>query len=88
MAIALRFATTLLAVSAYAADLPSPALLVLNKSDATLAIVDPANGKVITRIPTGEGPHEVVVAGKTAYVTNYGSRTPGSSLSIVDLVAQ
>ena len=74
-------------LSALAGELPSPALLVLNKGDATLAIVDPANGKVIGRVPTGEGPHEVVVAGKTAYVTNYGSRSPGSSLSIVDLVA-
>ena len=90
MAYALCFATALLTASAFAVDLPSPALIVLNKSDATLAIVDPNTGKVTGRVATGEGPHEVVVStdGKTAFVTNYGSRTPGSSLSVIDLVAQ
>lgn len=88
MPMPLRFASALLTVAAFAADLPSPALLVLNKQEATLAIVDPATGKVTGRISTGQGPHEVAVDGRTAYVTNYGSRTPGSSLSIIDLVAQ
>lgn len=89
MATALRFLTALLTLSAFAADLPSPALLVLNKEDATLAIVDLATGKVTGRIATGPGPHEVAVEGRTAYVTNYGSaRAPGNSLSVIDLVAQ
>ncbi len=90
MAHLLRFASALLTASVFAADLPSPALIVLNKSDATLAIVDPATGKTTGLIPAGESPHEVVVSadGKTAFVTNYGSRTPGSSLSVIDLVAQ
>ena len=35
-------------------------LLVLNKEDATLAIVDAASGKVLGTVPTGEGPHELV----------------------------
>ena len=74
---------------ALAADLPSPTLLVLNKTEATLAIVDPNTGKVTGRIPTGQGPHEVVVDGRTAFVTNYGSgQAPGNSLSVIDLVAQ
>lgn len=87
---ALRLATALLSASAFAADLPSPALIVLNKADATLAIVDPQTGKVTGRVPTGDGPHEVVVSadGRTAFVTNYGARTPGNSLSVIDLVAQ
>ena len=73
----------------FAADLPSPTLLVLNKTDATLAIVDPNTGKVTGRIPTGQGPHEVVVDGRTAFVTNYGSGpAPGNSLSVIDLLAQ
>lgn len=84
----LCLAAALLTAAAFAADLPSPALLVLNKAEATLAIVDPATGKVTGRIGTGQGPHEVVVDGRTAYVSNYGSQTPGSSLSIIDLVAQ
>lgn len=79
----------LLTAAGFAADLPSPTLLVLNKAEATLAIVDPNTGKVIGRISTGQGPHEVVVDGRTAFVTNYGSGpAPGNSLSIIDLVAQ
>lgn len=90
MAAKIRFAVALVAVSVFAAELPSPALLVLNKEEATLAIVDPSNGKVIGKVPTGEGPHEVAVSadGRYAFVTNYGARTPGNSLSVIDLVAQ
>jgi YVTN family beta-propeller protein len=73
-----------------AAETPSPALLVLNKEANELAIVDPTSQKVVARIPTGEGPHEVAVSsdGKLAFVGNYGARTPGSTLSVIDLVAQ
>lgn len=79
-----------LLVSPLAAESPSPALLVLNKDDANLAIVDPATRKVVARIPTGEGPHEMAVSadGRLAFVANYGSRTPGNTLSVFDLVAQ
>jgi YVTN family beta-propeller protein len=72
------------------AQTPNRALIVLNKEDATLAIVDPASGKVAGRIPTGVGPHEVAVSsdGKLAFVGNYGSQTPGSTISVIDLVAQ
>ena len=67
-----------------------PRLVVLNKEDATLVTVDPATGKVLGRVPTGEGPHEVAVStdGKTAFVGNYGGATgPGNTISVVDLVA-
>jgi YVTN family beta-propeller protein len=65
-------------------------LLVLNKAEATLAIVDPATMQVVGRVPTGEGPHEVAVSadGRTAYVTNYGGQKPGNSLSVIDLAAR
>jgi YVTN family beta-propeller protein len=62
-------------------------LLVLNKSDATLAFVDPASLQVLQKIPTGEGPHEVAVSsdGKIALVANYGTGpNPGTTLSVVD----
>jgi YVTN family beta-propeller protein len=92
MAFLLPFTASLLAAAAVccAADLPARALLVLNKEEATLAIVDASSGKVIGRIPTGENPHEVEVSldGKLAFVTNYGSRTPGHTLSVIDLVTQ
>jgi len=64
-------------------------LLALSKTDHTLAIVDPITLKVITRIPVGQDPHEVVASsdGRTAYVTIYGG---GSlhELNVIDLVAQ
>src|SRR6266496_3239807 len=68
---------------------PKRSLLALSKANHTLAIVDPATLKVITRIPVGEDPHEVVAStdGKTAYVCIYG----GGSLheiNIIDLVVQ
>src|SRR5947207_12320496 len=37
-------------------------LLVLNQEDATLAIVDPASGKVLGTVPVGQGPHELVTS--------------------------
>jgi len=69
---------------------PSPALLVLNKAENSLAIVDPATQKVVARIPTGEGPHEIAASSdrKLAVVTNYGAKDPGHSLSVIDLAAQ
>ena len=69
--------------------LPSPALLVVNKAENSLAVLDPATGKAVKHIATGDGPHEVALSadGRTAYVTNYGAQTPGSSLSVIDLAA-
>src|SRR5580704_9768004 len=73
-----------------ATETPSPALLVLNKADQALAIVDPASGKVVARVSVGEGPHEVTISadGKFAFVGNYGQQTPGNSISVIDLVGQ
>lgn len=78
------------AVAAAQARTPSPALLVLNKDVATLAIIDPANGQVVSTIPTGEGPHEVEASadGALAFTSNYGSQTPGQSLSVIDLATR
>ena len=80
-----------LVAGAAAAETPSPALLVLNKEEATLAIVDPSTLKVMGRVPTGDQPHEVAASadGKLAFVGNYGSgQNPGRTLSVIDLVAQ
>lgn len=72
----------------YVSAVSAQSLLVLNKEDATLAIVDPNSGKISARIPTGEGPHEVATDSKLAYVGNYGAQTPGSTLSIIDLASK
>ncbi|MCB1024248.1 MAG: beta-propeller fold lactonase family protein [Acidobacteria bacterium] len=66
------------------------ALLILNKEEATLVMVDGETLEIIAKIPTGDFPHEVAVSadGKTAYVANYGNQTPNNSLSIIDLVGK
>src|SRR5689334_4092967 len=74
---------------ASAAAAQSPRLVVLNKEDATLVTVDPATGRILGTVRTGEGPHEVTVSddGKTAFVGNYGGASgPGNTISVVDLV--
>lgn len=70
-----------------AAQTANPTLLVLNKGEATLALVEPGSATVIATVPTGEGPHEVAVTadGRFAVVTNYGNQTPGRTLSVIDL---
>lgn len=84
-------APLLFAASAIAAQTPSSALLVLNKEDNALAIVDPVTQKVVGRVPTGEAPHELAVStdGKLAFSANYGTaQNPGNTISVIDLVAQ
>lgn len=68
----------------------SAQLLVLNKSDATLSFIDPSSGKIEATIPTGEGPHEIELSsdGKLAFVGNYGARTDGNTISVVDVAAR
>jgi YVTN family beta-propeller protein len=73
----------------YAESTPRQALLVLSKSDQTLAIVDPSTLKTVARVPVGEDPHEVIASsdGKLAYVSNYGGGAY-HTLAVVDLIAQ
>ncbi len=80
-----------LLASTIAAQTPSPALLVLEKDDHSLAIVDPTALRVVARADAGPDPHEVVASedGKYAYISNYGAfSSPQHTLSVVDLVAQ
>ncbi len=65
-------------------------LIVLNKAEASASLLDLATGMERARLPVGVGPHEVAVApdGKTAVVANYGAAVPGSSLTVIDLVAE
>ena len=69
--------------------MPSPALLALNK-EGTLAIVNPATKQIVAKVRVGESPHETAATpdGKLAFVSNYGSTTPGSTISVIDLVTQ
>jgi len=89
--LALAAATGLLAMATGPAcaqnKTPQPALLVLNKADNTLVIVDPATLKVAGKVDTGVAPHEVAVSGdgKTAIVTNYGVDHKGTTMSVIDV---
>lgn len=66
-----------------------PVLVALNKSEATMAIIDPVSMKLVSKVSTGDGPHEVVLSedGRTAFVANYGTQTAGSTLSVIDVAA-
>jgi YVTN family beta-propeller protein len=79
----------LVAAGLRAEPTPSTALLVLAKSDNTLAIVDPSTLKVVARVPVGPDPHEVIATadGRFAYVSNYGGGAY-HTLAVVDLVEQ
>ncbi|MFN7929300.1 MAG: cytochrome D1 domain-containing protein [Blastocatellia bacterium] len=80
----LLFVSPLLAQST-----PVQALLILSKTERTLAIVDPVSLKVIARAPVGPDPHEVIAStdGKYAYVTNYGGGAY-NTIAVIDLVEQ
>src|SRR5437899_11632497 len=78
-----------LSAALLAAETPTLTLLVGNKEENSLAFVDPASGKVLGRVPTGFGPHEVAASadGKLAFVSNYGTGpNPGNTISVIDAV--
>jgi YVTN family beta-propeller protein len=81
----------LFAAKSAVAQTPSPALLILEKSDDSVAIVDPTSLKIVARVPVGEDPHEIVTSpdGKVAYISNYGGNESSlNTISVVDLAAQ
>ena len=70
---------------------PSGHLLVLNKEDATMVVVDPDSGAVLGKVGVGVQPHELVVStdGKTAFASNYGTGPqPGHTISMIDVAAR
>ncbi len=70
---------------------PPDLLAVVNKSDASVDLVDPSTGRSRATIPTGNGPHEAAISpnGTTLVVSDYGTRAqPGSSLTVIDLASR
>lgn len=62
-------------------------LLVLNKSDSTLAFHDATTGEIEAIVGTGVGPHEVAVSpdGSIAVVADYGRELAGNTLTVVSV---
>ena len=63
----------------------SERLLVLLRDASALAIVDPASGEVLGRVPTGRDPHEVTASadGRLAFVAS-----PSDGISVIDIATQ
>ena len=64
-------------------------LVVANKAEASVSLIDLDDGRVVATLETDHGPHEVDVSadGRFALVTNYGSRGQrGNSLTLIDIV--
>ena len=63
-------------------------LIVTNKTPSTATIIDVGSGRTLATLPTGHGPHEIVLSsdGRTAVVTDYGTGpAPGSTLTVIDV---
>jgi YVTN family beta-propeller protein len=67
----------------------SGTLVVTNKGPATATIVDVASGRTLATLPTGQGPHEVVLSadGRWAVITDYGAQAGGNTLTVIDVPA-
>lgn len=67
---------------------PSPSLVVVNKDESTVSVVDVRTARILATLPTGDGPHEAAASpdGALAAVTDYGGQNAGSTLTVVDLV--
>lgn len=66
-------------------------LVVLNKSDNTVDLIDLQSKESKATLTTGNGPHEVAISpnGKTAVVTNYGNASAvGKSLTVIDILSK
>jgi YVTN family beta-propeller protein len=61
-------------------------LVITNKSPSTATIIDVASGRIMGTLPTGSGPHEVVLSsdGRWAVVTDYGG-APRKTLTVIDV---
>ena len=69
---------------------PGSYLVVLDKADATLRMIEPNSAHVRDLAPTGAGPHEGAAApdGSLVVVCDYGDRTPGHTLTVFDPFAR
>ncbi|NIP14224.1 MAG: YncE family protein [Pseudomonadales bacterium] len=66
---------------------PTGTLLVVNKGGDSVTMLDLSDGRELAELPTGRGPHELVVSadGRLAVVTDYAG---GNSLTVIDVAAR
>ncbi|MFG0274967.1 MAG: cytochrome D1 domain-containing protein [Phycisphaerales bacterium] len=85
----MRTLTTLAATIALCAGSAASAqtLVVLNKAEASVTLLNPATGEAEATLPVGVGPHEAATSpdGRTVVVCDYGTQTPGNTLTVIDL---
>lgn len=79
-----RFVLLLLAFTSFA---HAETLVVVNKGDNDVSLIDLTTGETRARLPAGEGPHEVATSpdGQFALVTGYGRFQPGNTLTLLDV---
>ncbi|MCU0617708.1 MAG: hypothetical protein MUD17_11595 [Gemmatimonadaceae bacterium] len=80
----------LLAAPVAAAQVPDRpgTLIVTNKAPSTATFIDVASGRTLATVPTGNGPHEIVLSkdGRTAVISDYGTGPqPGRTLTVLDV---
>lgn len=82
-----RVYSLILTAGLLAGSLEAATLVVANKAEATVSLVDVQSGKVMAALPVGTGPHEVAISpdGRLALIANYGAQQPGSSLTLIDI---
>src|ERR1700684_1249512 len=96
-ALAMTIALATSAIWSAPAGSPGGVLLVANKGEHTLGIIDPAAGQQLAAVPeNGVTGHEVIASpdGKTAYVPIYGDSgvgkpgTNGSNMVAIDIASR
>ena len=96
---AIQFALPLLSITLAATTVPAQQdrLVVAEKGQQSMAIIDPASGKVLASVPEGGVTgHEVIASaeGRLAFVPIYGNSgvgkpgTDGNSIAVIDIAAQ
>jgi YVTN family beta-propeller protein len=82
----LALAAALACAAPAAADPPAGILVVGNKGEDTLSLIDLATAKEIVRLPTGDQPHEIAISpdGRQAAVVAYG----GTTIDVFDLATR
>jgi DNA-binding beta-propeller fold protein YncE len=68
-------------------DAQDGTVVVVNKAASTASVIDVGSGATLATLPTGRGPHEVVLSadGRTAVVADYGDRTANNTLTVIDV---